>query len=94
MTPRSLWTILLKCFGLYTLLNSLSVIPQSISSIVMVNQAYSDNTSQNLGPEIGLIILSSAFYLAGVYLFLFKTDLIITRLSLEKHFKDKKAYSV
>lgn len=90
MTPRSLWTILIKCFGIFTLLNCLTVIPQSISSILVIGQNFDDSGGQSLAIAIIIIIFTISLYLTGTYIFLFKTDWIIDKLSLEKHFREDK----
>lgn len=82
MTPKTIFTIILKIFGLWLILELLEVIPQTISTIPVLMQA--DATA--LAPMLIAILLILTFYFFILRLLLFKTDYVINKLSLDKHF--------
>ena len=86
MTPRSLWTILIKVFGLLVLADSLTLFPN------MVNMAYSVSTFSGEVDYTAYssVIVGVGIYVATIWLALFKSDIIIDKLSLDKHFKEEK----
>ncbi|WP_298122136.1 hypothetical protein [Flavobacterium sp.] len=79
MTKRDFFRILIKIFGLYSLVLSIfTVIPQNISNILY-----------QFDIMILLIILASTLISVGLFLILlFKTDFIIDKLKLDKGFDD------
>ena len=56
----------------------------------MIGQNFNDSGGQSLAIAIIIIIFTISLYLTGTYIFLFKTDWIIDKLSLEKHFREDK----
>ena len=86
MTPRSLWTILIKVFGLFVLAESLTLFPS------LVNMAHSVSTFSGEVDYTAYssVIIGIGIYVATVWLTLFKSDLIIDKLSLDQHFKEEK----
>lgn len=84
MSPHSLWTLLLKIAGLYFIFECLTVIPQSIGALVMTMKVMDSET-----PLASLfILLTLVFYILAIWAFLFKSEWIIARLKLDKHFKE------
>jgi uncharacterized membrane protein YidH (DUF202 family) len=89
MTPKSIFTIILKIFGLWFILGLMQVLPNSASIIPLIIQE-----------DLLLLIISSIFiaislgiYIFVIWLFLFKTGLIIDKLSLDKHF-DQSSFEI
>lgn len=79
MTKRDFFRILIKIFGLYSLVLSIfTVIPQNISNVLY-----------QFDVMILLIILASTLISVGLFLILlFKTDFIIDKLKLDNGFDD------
>ena len=86
MTPRSLWTILIKVFGLFILSDMLSTIPYMSNTAWTFSQNPMGGDSSFFAWLFGAIV----FYVVTIWLLLFKTDLVIDKLSLDKHFKEEK----
>jgi hypothetical protein len=86
MTPRSLFTIVLKIIGILFIKDILDAIPQFILSIVEFLQF--DSSMQNIWAPI-FIILSCAVYVCAAYYFIFKTNDVINKLNLDKDFSEE-----
>jgi hypothetical protein len=83
MTPRSLFTIVLKIIGIFFIKDILDTVPQFILSIVNLSQ--SDSIDGIWSPIF--IILSGAVYVCAAYYFIFKTDFVIYKLKLVSNFE-------
>lgn len=81
MTKRDFFRILIKIFGLYSLILSIfTVIPQNISNVLF-----------QFDIMMLLVILASTMISIGMFLvLLFKSDFIIDKLKLDKGFDDDK----
>jgi hypothetical protein len=90
MTPRTLFTILTKLFGLSVLIDALTSIPQLLGTASMVGVGYSVDPSVSIIIGIVVIAIVITLYIIVIRICLFKTDSIINRLSLDKHFKEDK----
>lgn len=78
MTKRDFFRLIIKVFGLYSLILSLfTFLPQNISNVFL----YSDEIMIRI-----VIIVSLFLILTLFYVLLFKTDYIIDKLELEKGF--------
>jgi hypothetical protein len=79
MTKRDFFRILIKIFGLYSLILSIfTVIPQNISNVLF-----------QFDIMMLLVILASTMISVGMFLvLLFKSDFIIDKLKLDKGFDD------
>ena len=82
MTPKTIFTIILKIFGLWLILGLLEIIPQTLSTIPLLLSA---DTRSQLSASI-LLLLVLAFYFFVIRLLLFKSNFIIDKLLLDKHF--------
>lgn len=92
MTPKSLFNLILKIFGLFFLREIVLIIPQLISSISFFIQP--DNFDNNQYSSYGitgfiLILLIIAFYCLIIYQLLFKTNSILDKLKLDKGFNQE-----
>jgi hypothetical protein len=86
MTIKTFWTIVLKIIGLIFLLNSLSVISNSVFSSYITVRQTGGNTS-----TIFILILPTAFvFLFLIFLFLFKAHWLVKVLRLEKGFGEER----
>ncbi|MBK8873827.1 MAG: hypothetical protein IPN13_07855 [Bacteroidetes bacterium] len=87
MTIRTFWTIFLKILGIWLVLDSVTVIPQFISSLF-----YPDpyDTGLGLPLSIAVLLLTIGVYLFILRLFVFKTAWLIDKLHLEKGFDEEK----
>ncbi|HZY39563.1 MAG TPA: hypothetical protein VFE53_23065 [Mucilaginibacter sp.] len=101
MTPRTLWTIILKIFGIYLVLQIYYPLMQLISLILMViNHQFGDHvppigtlvSNQFDGgiQEIGFVFFSISIYLFMVIAFLFRTGWLIDLLKLDRSVKEEK----
>lgn len=82
MTPKTIFTIILKIFGIWLVLGMIQVIPQTLSAIPYILEA----DAISFGVGLFVMILALTFYFFIIRLLLFKTDFIIDKLSLDKHF--------
>ena len=92
MTPRNLFNVILKIFGLFFLREIIYIIPQLISSIPsfakaddFVGQQFS---SGDILPFI-VTLIAIAFYVFIIYLLLFNTNKIIDKLKLDQGFNQQ-----
>lgn len=87
MTIRTFWTIFIKILGIWLVLDSVTVIPQFISTLI-----YSDPyaTGQEFTVSIALLLLTIGVYIFILRLFVFKTAWLIDKLHLDKGFEEEK----
>lgn len=87
MTIKTFWTIFLKILGIWLVLDSVTVIPQFISTLF-----YSDpyDTGLGLPLSIAVLLLTIGVYLFILRLFVFKTAWLIAKLHLDKGFEEEK----
>ena len=93
MTPKSLFNIILKIFGLYLLKEIVFVIPQAISSIYFLLNASNlvEEGFKTAEVLVWLLVLILVFlYGFLIYLLLFKTNKIIDILKLTQGFDQQK----
>ncbi len=83
MTPRSLFTIVLKIIGILFIKDILEAIPQLIATMVQMVSSYS--VADGILPFI-FIFISLSIYILVAYWFIFKTDFLIEKLKLDKNF--------
>ena len=86
MTIRTLFTIILKVLGIFFIKNFIETLPQLLSLLNFMN-----DFAGNQKLIIGLCEFSLMLFILGLlsYLLLFKTDLIIDKLQLDKGFKEE-----
>ncbi|MDR3695772.1 hypothetical protein [Mucilaginibacter sp.] len=86
MTPRSLWIIILKIFGIYLVLQIYYPLVQLISSVFMAfNQPLDNNWL-----TISFLFFAISIYLFMIIAFLFRTDWLIGILKLDNSIKEEK----
>lgn len=92
MTPKNLFNIILKIFGLFFLREIVYIIPQLISTIpYFTKQDNFDSglfSSGNILPFI-LTLIVIAFYVFIIYQLLFNTNKIIDKLKLDQGFNQQ-----
>lgn len=92
MTPKNLFNIILKIFGLFFLREIIYIIPQLISAIPSFAQADDFGGEQfNSGEILPLIVtlIAIAFYVFIIYQLLFNTNKIINKLKLDRGFNQQ-----
>lgn len=92
MTPKTLFNIVLKIFGLFFLREIIYTIPQLISSVsyLIQNDSFDGNGTKNYEiAGFALPVLILAFYIFISYVLIFKTNNINSLLKLEKGFNQK-----
>ena len=85
MTPRTLFNIILKIFGLFFLREIINTIPQTVSSFFVYF------STSDIGPIVATSIVSVAiliFYIFLVIQLLFKTNKFIDFLKLDQGFNE------
>jgi hypothetical protein len=87
MTPKTFWTIFLKIIGIYLILNSLTLIPQFISSFAF---SYGQDFTFGLIMIFFAILILTIIYFLILRYCIFKTDWIINKLKLSDGFSDDK----
>lgn len=85
MTPKSFFTIILKLIGLYVIISNLASIPQYVSTFLMFQSEGYSNFALILIALLVICVLYEIYYLTIV-----KTDWVIEKLSLDKHFSEEK----
>ena len=90
MTPRTLFTILIKIVGVSLLIDALSVIPQFLSTAIIIGNSFSTDNSIAMLIAIVVVLFVMGLYLIVMRICLFRTGFIITKLSLDKHFTEEK----
>jgi hypothetical protein len=89
MTIRTFWTIFIKILGIWLVLSSLKIIPQSLIVLPFFRDNYNYNVS-GIGLIVGLLFLTVALYIFVLWLFVFKTAWLIDKLHLDKGFTEEK----
>jgi len=87
MTIRSFWTIFIKILGLWLVFDSITVIPQFISSLLYLN--FGDSNFNYILSMVLLLIVVGIYFLI-LRLFVFKTSWLIDKLHLDKGFVEEK----
>lgn len=88
MSPKSLFNIVLKIFGLFLLGDFLNVISQFISTIPFFSMNDAEiGSSGFLASLVGLSLI--AIYIIIAYLLLFKTNYLVEKLKLDKGFSQQ-----
>ncbi len=86
MTPRTLWAIILKTFGIYIVLQIYYPFAQLISFIFMViNRQFGD-----ILQAFGFLFFSISIYLFMSIAFLFRTEWLIDKFKLDKSIREEK----
>lgn len=90
MTPKSFFTVLIKIIGIYMVLSSITVLPSFFSTLFMFyDSSGQENTLVIIMSVAMLFLVLGLFYIILRYC-LFKTDWIVDKLSLDKHFTEEK----
>lgn len=92
MTPRNLFNVILKIFGLFFLREIIYIIPQLISSIPYFAKADDFGGEQfSTGDILPFIVtfIAIAFYIFIIYQLLFNTNKIIQKLKLDQGFNQQ-----
>lgn len=87
MTPRSLFMIVLKCLGVFFIKEFLLLIPQLLS--VFLYFTADDMMIRGIWLFLTTIVQLAIYSLVFYYL-IFKTDVVIQKLQLEKGFSEEK----
>ena len=83
MTPRTLFNIILKILGIFFIKDFLATIPQLLSIILFLTN--SDTITEAVWTLVTTILILMVYGLVSYYL-IFKTNLIIDKLKLDKGF--------
>ena len=93
MTPRNFFTVVLKILGLVLLLSVITMMVEFIGAVYSILFGPSIGSMVNTGSiaiEAAFTIGTLLIFFFVIRLFLFKTDYLINKLSLGKHFTEEK----
>lgn len=90
MTIRTFWNILLKILGIWLILAGIGVIPQFIWAFSIIDNPPDGKTMKSLIYLAGLLLVSVALFIIILWLFVFRSHWIISKLKLDKGFDDEK----
>jgi hypothetical protein len=76
--------------GIYMVLASISVVPQLFSTLFMFRDPSGQNDTLGIVMTIAMMVLVFGLFYITLRYCLFKTDWIIDKLSLDKHFTEEK----
>src|SRR3982751_3444931 len=82
MTPRSLFSIVLKILGILFIKDILAALPQLLSVFYMIKY----NQQQEMGITLAMTLLMLLIYTVVAYYLIFKSELIIDKLKLDQGF--------
>lgn len=87
MKITTFWTIFIKILGIWLVLDSITVIPQFISTLPFLgsNNAYS---LLDIGAILGVLLSSIGLFVFILWLFVYKTAWIVEKLQLNQGFED------
>jgi hypothetical protein len=90
MTIRTFWNILLKILGIWLILAGIGVIPQFIWAFSVIDNPPDGKTMKSLIYLAGLLLVSVVLFIIILWLFVFRSHWIISKLKLDKGFDDEK----
>ncbi len=90
MTPRSFFLIFIKILGIYLILSSITVLPQFFSTFYYLSLDGSSYAIINIVLTIGAMLLTVLLYFLILYYCVFRTDVIVDKLRLDKGFTEGK----
>ena len=87
MTIRTFWTIFIKILGIWLVLNSMTVLPQFLSTLFLT-----DPNDTLLGSALvaSALLLTIGLYIFTFRFFIFRTSWVIDKLHLEKGFEEER----
>ena len=90
MTPRTLWIIILKIFGIYILIQALQLLPQLFTTIIYATVSAQREYSQGESwIYIALAIFEICFFTFTIVVLLFRTERVIEVLKLSDGIKEE-----
>ncbi len=90
MTPRSLFTIIIKIIGIYLVIEAVVFLPQLVAMIGQYRRMMTESSQSDFLSAGFFIIFALGTYFLILRYCLFKTDWIIDKLHLEKGFAEKR----
>lgn len=85
MTQRTFWIIVIKIFGIFLIVESVVVIPQSISGLAYLG--FSDNEGAVITMIGGIVVL--LIFILILRLFVYRPEWLIDKLKLDKGFPEE-----
>ncbi len=89
MTIRTFWNILLKIMGIWLILSGFSVIPQFIWAFSVFGNQPKGSTLLGVAAIAVFLLVTAALFIFIMWLFIFKSDWIISKLKLDKGLDEK-----
>ena len=90
MTPRTLFAIIIKILGIYLVIGSLTLIPQSIVTFYSFSHQVGYRDMGDVMQVLFFIIFATGIYILILRYCLFKTEWVIEKLHLDKGFTEDK----
>jgi len=88
MTPKNLFSIIIKIMGIYLIFESLYLIIPFITETLYVFRQQDSSTSF-IEVFLGLVIVGGIYFLIFYYS-IFKTEVIVDKLNLDRGFSEEK----
>jgi hypothetical protein len=89
MSIRTFWSIFLKIFGIWLILESFSVIPQFFSVFAGMIQ-YPDQRIYGFVALLAFVVITTLLYIALIVAFVFRNGWIIDKLKLDQGYAEEK----
>jgi len=90
MSPRSLFTIIIKIIGIYLIIEAIIFLPTFIAPMYQYIQDMSRTPQKDLLTAVFYVLLALGVYLLILRYCLFKTDWLIDKLHLDRGFTEEK----
>ena len=90
MKPRTFFALMIKIIGIYLVLSSIEVVPQFFSTLFSFFGNGGDDNYLSILWAIRIVISIFVWYFIILRYCLFRTDWIIDKLALDKHFTEEK----
>ncbi len=90
MTSRTFFILLIKLIGIYIVLSSIAVFPQFVFSLFELSYTGDNNNAGMIIWSLFVLFLTLGIYFILVKYCIYRTDWIINKFSLDKHFPEEK----
>jgi hypothetical protein len=89
MTPKTFFTIVIKILGIYSVLQSFSVVSQFMQSLMAISGSTEDHLVYMI-ITFSTLLLSIGVYFLFIKYLIINTDWIVSKLALDQSFQEEK----
>jgi len=90
MTPRDLFTVILKIVSIYLIVEGFVLLPQMFFAIYQYGRMMADSSQVDILEAGFFIVLAIGIYILVLRFCLFRTDWLVDKLRLDKGFSEEK----